>query len=90
MEHIPNINIELNGLNTSIIFQELHDNAGKLYENILTEILAYGLYNTIANGCGNELINLLTNNKFNLKKNIDIFLKDKNIDTYSLFVDEFC
>jgi Zn-dependent oligopeptidase len=90
MKDIPEINTQLNGINNSIIFQELNDNAGKLYENILIEILAYGIYNTVINGNGNDLINLLLNNKINLKKNIDLFLKEKKIDAYSLFIEEFC
>ena len=61
-----------------------------LYENIIIELLGFGLYKIICDGDGEKLLSLLLNNKFSLKKNIDTFIKDNNIDTFSLFTNEFC
>ena len=92
LEHssVPSINTDINGINHSIILQELSPNAGKLYENIIIELLGFGLYKIICDGDGEKLLSLLLNNKFSLKKNIDTFIKDNNIDTFSLFTNEFC
>ena len=87
MKNIPNINKNINGINFNIVSNELTQNAGKLYENILTEIIGFGIYKLISSGRGEELLSLLLMNKVNLKKNIDSFTRD--IDYFSIFSEEF-
>ena len=51
------INLNINGINPSIIYQQINGSECVLYENVLTEILSYGLYYVIRGGKGNIFIN---------------------------------
>lgn len=85
MKSNPLYNATITSINSNIVLQEIDIYAGKNYEQLISEIIAYGIYKSTIDGNGKKLINLLINNKYNIKKNINEFLKQQNIDSFMLF-----
>lgn len=50
------VNREINGINPSIVYQQINGSECILYENILTEILSYGIFYIIKKGNGKYFI----------------------------------
>jgi hypothetical protein len=89
------LNLNINGINSTLLYQEINGSEGMLYGNILTEILSYGVFSLIRSGrdkrnhknSGNYFIkNVLNSNPIKLKKTLYKFISKLGEDSYDLYL----
>ena len=89
------LNLNINGINPTLLYQEINGSEGMLYGNILTEILSYGVFSLIRSGrdkknyknSGNYFIkNVLNSDLGKLKKTLYKFISNLREDSYDLYL----
>lgn len=80
------VNTNISYINNTILYQEINGSAGKIYQNILTEMFAYNLLYYIKHDNEKNIIDIIlsTNNKpiKKILKNIIAQNKNSNYDIY--------
>lgn len=83
------LNVEIPGINPTIIYQEINGNEGKIYSSILTEIFSFAVYELIKNGKGVDFIrDVISKESFSLKENLHKFISQLEGDSYDLYLRE--
>lgn len=83
------LNINTMGINPAIIYQEISGNEGKIYSNILTEILSFAVFTLIKNNKGIDFItNVMSKESFKIRENLHVFISQLNEDSYDLYLRE--
>jgi Zn-dependent oligopeptidase len=83
------INLDIDEINPSVIYQEINGNEGKLYSNILTEILSFSVYTMIKDNKGSLFVkNVLSKESIDLRQNLHSFISKLNADSYDLYLRE--
>jgi hypothetical protein len=83
------LNMEITGINPTVIQQEINGSEGIIYGNILTEILSFGIYNIIKTGKGISFFNNTLNvESTKIKKSLYDFISTHSTDSYDLYLQE--
>jgi len=83
------INLDIVGINPTVIHQEINGNEGTLYGSILIEILSFSAYSLIKLGKGKEFINnVLCANVNKLKELLYNFIIGLDDHSYGLYLHE--
>lgn len=84
-KNIFNTNIE--NINAKMIMQETNDYEGFIYQNIYTEILSFGIFDSIKKGNGYQFFNTIMNvNPTQIKQSLDKFKQTQNIDCTYMYL----
>jgi hypothetical protein len=82
------VNLNINGINPSIIYQQINGSECILYENVLTEILSYGIYYVVKQGKGNLFINsVLQSEPHKFRKALYEYISEIE-NSYDLYINE--
>lgn len=83
------INLDIQGINPSVIYQEINGGEGMTYCNIYTEILSFAVYTLVKRGKGTDFIkNVLSKESSNLRHNLHEFILQLDVDSYDLYLRE--
>jgi|SaaInlStandDraft_5_1057022.scaffolds.fasta_scaffold11273_2 hypothetical protein len=81
------INVNVSHINPSTILQEIGGKEGNIYNNILTEILAYAVYTLVKNDQGNNfVVDVLSAPSSQFKQSLNSFISKSDTDSYDLFL----
>ena len=81
--------LDINGINPTVIYQEINGSEGFVYGNILTEMLSYNIFTIIKSGYGEQFIkNVLEMDPFKMKKALHKFMTSFEKDSYDIYLQD--
>jgi hypothetical protein len=83
------LNVDISGINPTLIQQQINGSESLLYCNIYSEILSFNIFQLVASGHGQEFIsNVLRSDQTKMKKPLESFISKANNNSYELYLKE--
>lgn len=83
------INLNINGINPTLIYQEINGSGGMLYMNIFIEILSFGIFSTIKKESGSDFIkNVLNGDTTKIRKLMNEYISKFDDNSYDIYLQE--